>query len=192
MNKRVQSLLLAFFVVAVLLIPLASTHAADLNGEFLGIPWGAPVSDLKEMKLLHRKGATSFYAKPGVVHSIYEVKVPEVIYGFHENRFFAVYVNIKEMETFSRVKRYIVEKYGEPKRSAGLKSKQVVLKWKHQDVRIKLKNKNQYEKMKLAFYYLPISRSLNEAELEETQSGGVQFLPIEKDRVPDLIPLLRF
>jgi hypothetical protein len=80
---------------------------------------------------------------------------------------------------FERVKAHISEKFGTPKTILKMKTRQTIYRWKHQDIKIKLKLFEVEGKMKLAFYYAPLSSKLNEA-----QRGSYPTVP-ERVTAPD-------
>jgi hypothetical protein len=53
-----------------------------------------------------------------------------------------------------------------------MKSQQTIYRWKHQDIKIKLKLFEVESKMKLAFYFAPLSSQLN-----EVQRGAFPTIP---------------
>jgi hypothetical protein len=46
--------------------------------------------------------------------------------------------------------------------------------------------------MKLAFYYSPLSKEVNESRVEEFPDKSYRFFPIEKGKKWERIPLLEF
>jgi len=68
----------------------------------------------------------------------------------------------------------------------------LVYKWKQQDVVIKLKMNKPARKMKLAFYYRPLSSKLNAKQWEELDTNSFHFVPIEKDKKPEKFILFEF
>jgi hypothetical protein len=81
-----------------------------------------------------------------------------------------------------------------------MKNEQQIFTWKEGNIKIKLKHYQQDGKMKLAFYYMPLSETVNEAQQEELQEKTWTLFPIEKVKTPEnlkpedlpSIPLLRF
>jgi hypothetical protein len=57
---------------------------------------------------------------------------------------------------------------------------------------MKLKFNQKDLRMKLAFYYTPIANQVNEQEAEANHQKSIQFFPIERDKKPDVMPLLTF
>ena len=139
-------------------------HAAELNESFLGVKWGTNISELPKFKKISGKDDIAYYTNPAKVYTVFEVENPLVIYGFYKDQFFATYIQINSFSVFERVKDHISEKFGESKTKLKMKARQTIHKWKHQDIKIKLKLFELEGKMKLAFYYSPLSNKLNEEE----------------------------
>ena len=139
-------------------------HAAELNERFLGVKWGTNISELPKFKKISGKDDVAYYTNPAKVYTVFEVENPSVTYGFYKGQFFATYIQINSFSVFERVKDHISEKFGESKTKLKMKARQTIHKWKHQDIKIKLKLFELEGKMKLAFYYSPLSNKLNEEE----------------------------
>lgn len=156
------------FVIYGLAIFFALTgvlHAADLNESFLGVKWGTNISELPNFKKLSGQEDVAYYENPTKIYTVFEVENPSVIYGFYKDQFFATYIQVDTFKVFERVKDHISEKFGTPKTILRMKSRQTIYRWKHQGIKIKLKLFELEGKMKLAFYYTPLSDKLNEAQL---------------------------
>ena len=147
--------------VAVLFFFSNLVVAADIKDGFLGVKWASRVSELPEFKKLSGKDDVAYYENPTKIYSVFEVKDPTVIYGFYKDQFFAAYIQVDTFNIFNRVKDHISEKFGQPKTILRMKSRQTIYRWKHQDIKIKLKHYESEHKMKLAFYYTPLSNKLN-------------------------------
>jgi len=118
-----------------------------------------------------------------------------VVYGFYQDKFFAVYIGVDTIETFGEIRKNIKSRYGLPNTSTSMKSGQTVYKWKHENVRIKMKIIQKEDKMKVGIYYLPLSGKLNEADiaaLETFHDTSYRFFPIDKNKTPRMMPVLEF
>jgi len=187
-----------FFLIGMV---AASPVAADvLQSEILGVKWGTDIAALKNFEKLWQKDSVSFYLNPGVNHTIYEIQVPEVVYGFYSGKFFAAYAKIDDPAVFSRLKSELTAEYGDPRITQTMKNEQRIFSWKKGNIKIKLKQNQQDGKMKLAFYYMPLSETVNEARQEELQEKTWTLFPIEKGKAPEnlkpedlpSIPIFRF
>ena len=140
---------------------LGFVDAADIQEGFLGVKWATRVSELPEFKKLSGKDDVAYYENPTKIYSVFEVKNPTVIYGFYRDQFFATYIQVSTFNIFNRFKDHISEKFGQPKTILKMKSRQTIYRWKHQNIKIKLKHYESENKMKLAFYYTPLSNKVN-------------------------------
>lgn len=190
-NMRVSKIL--FIIAVTFLVYAPSLHAADLQGEIFGLRWGSRQSGMNSFfTKVWSSSNVDFYIKPGEVRTINDVVVPEVIYGFYKDQFFAVYIKIDSIEVFDDFRRYMKSKYGIPQKTMSLKKDQTIYHWKYEKIKIKLKIYGKDNYMKLAFYYTPLSSKVNEAQKEKFQTESFKFLPIEKDKRPTSMPLLVF
>ena len=138
--------------------------AADIQDDFLGVKWTTNISELPDFKKLSGKDDVAYYENPTEIYTVFEVKNPSVIYGFYKGQFFATYIQVNTFTVFERVKEHISEKFGPPKTTLKMKARQTIHRWKHQGIKIKLKLFELEGKMKLAFYYTPLSNKVNEAQ----------------------------
>ena len=164
----------------------------SLESEFLGLPWGNDIRHHKGYQLLYEKGDLRYFIQPDTARVVKGFKITRVIYGTHQHRFFAAYLLIDSMETFDDIKAYMEKRYGFPKVTWSVAGDQTTYKWKYKTVRMKLKFNQQDRRMKLAFYHAPIANQVNEAEAEASQQKSLQFMPIERDKKPENMPLLVF
>ena len=196
-----MKLLLKLFPFFLMVMLAVNPAAADiLQSEILGVKWKTDISTLKNFEKLWQTDIVSFYVKPDVSHTLYEIQVPGVVYGFYSGMFFAAYVKIDDPAVYSRLKRKLTAEYGDPKTTQTMKNEQQIFTWREGNIKIKLKRYQQTGKMKLAFYYLPLSETVNEIQQEELQEKTWALFPIEKSRTPEnlkpedlpSIPILRF
>jgi hypothetical protein len=179
-------------IVLAVLTAAAAAHAESIRDGFMGTKWTADITSLEGFSKLYSKNDVDFYINPQKVYQIGNYTVREIVYGFHKGKFFAVYIQIKEMEIFSDIKRYMKSTYGDPQISFSMKSDEVVDRWKTGTVKIKLKNNRKTGKMKLAFYYKALSAEINEELQEKFSEEAVRVLPVDKKKKPQALPLLTF
>ena len=179
-------------ILAAILLAIGVTGAADLEAGFLGIQWASPAAHQEGLTRLYERKNVVYYIQPNIVHTINEIPVPNVVYGFYEHQFFAVYIKLESEEVFGKFRNYLKSQYGIPDKSFSMKTSETVYKWKQGEVKIKLKTNEENYRMKLGFYYLPLSKKVNEERMEIFHGRSLQFFPIEKDEKPETIPLLRF
>ena len=162
--RRLQCLV---YGLAILFLITSPVYAAELSEGFLGIKWGTNISELTGFKKLSGDGDVTYYRNPAKTYTVYEVENPSVIYGFYKDEFFAAYIQVGTYTVFERVKERLSGKFGEPKTTLKVKTRQTIHRWKHQKIKIKLKLYEMEGKMKLAFYYTPLSNKLNAAQQGE-------------------------
>jgi hypothetical protein len=179
-------------ILAAIFLAIGVTGAADLEAGFLGIQWASPAAHQEGLTRLYERKNVVYYIQPNIVHTINEIPVPNVVYGFYEHQFFAVYIKLESEEVFGKFRNYLKSQYGIPDKSFSMKTSETVYKWKQGEVKIKLKTNEENYRMKLGFYYLPLSQKVNEEQMEKIHSRSLQFFPIKKDEKPEIIPLLRF
>ncbi len=171
--------------------PIHAETALPLEKAFLGLPWGADIREHDGFKFLHGKEELRFYAKPGVVRMANGIRVAQVIYGTYKYNFFAAFLMLDTPESFAELRNYMASRYGFPKTSYQARSQMTTHRWRYRQIKMKLKSTEDGRQMKLAFYFTPISRQVNETFVERQQKG-TRWLPIEKDKKPEALPLLQF
>jgi hypothetical protein len=166
--------------LAIMCILTGVLHAAELNEAFLGIKWGTHISELPQFKKISGKDDVTYFKNPAKIYTVFEVENPSVIYGFYKDQFFATYIQVDTFTVFEKVKEHISEKYGPPKTTLKMKARQTIHKWKHQKVKIKLKLFELEGKMKLAFYYTPLSNKLNAAQQGSFPAGTERVFTLDE------------
>ncbi|MBW1636998.1 MAG: hypothetical protein JRJ68_12070 [Deltaproteobacteria bacterium] len=178
--------------ISVILLLGTFSAAADLRDGFMTYKWGTDISRYGELKKLYSKKDISYYSNPGESYTIDDISIDNVIFGFYNDSLFAVYITIDSLEIYDRVKLHMKLKYGLPDTKTSTKDYLTALKWKYQDVTIKLKTEEIEGKMKLAFYYRPLSKKLNKEQLGTIDESSLRFFPIDKTKTPRLVPFLEF
>jgi len=162
----------------------ASALAIDLETGFEGIDWGASIYSQPGLKAVGEKDDVTYYQNPNRLHEFEGVTIERVVYGFYKKSFFAAYMEIDELELFAKIRNKFRNTFGNYKTSTSLKTTLTVYRWKHKDVKIKLKYREASGKMKVAFYYIPISEKVNEGDQEGYQEHSIRLVPIEKGKRP--------
>ena len=183
---------IAIFAVSFMLFLGSFSVAAELNEGFMKYKWGENISQYEGLLTqLYTKGDVSYYSNPGESYVLDDISIDDVIFGFYKESLFAVYIGIDTLEIYERIKQRMQIKYGIPDNKTTARD-QLTLKWKYQDVNIKLKIDELKGKMKLAFYYSALSHDLNKNQLDEINEKSFRFFPIEKDKKPEKIKFLVF
>jgi hypothetical protein len=168
------------------------SFAAELQDGFMGYKWGESISQYAQLTGLYTKGDVTYYSNPGESFTVDDMSVDDVVYGFYQGSLFAVYIGIDALETYDRVLLHMKLKYGFPDTKTSARDHLTTIQWKYQDVAIKLKTDEVGGKMKLAFYYRPISRDLKKDQIDEISETSYRFFPIDKTKTPKMIPFLEF
>jgi len=178
-------------ILALGLLHIATPTNAGLQQGFQGIGWGSPSAATPALTRLHEKGDVTYYARPNEVRTIRDLPVGRVIYGFYRDRFFAAYLHIVSEQAYGEIRSRLMGSFGPPRRTAHSPDETVSI-WKAGDIKIKLKRGNKKNRDKIAFYYAPISNKLNETTQEKSFERSYRFLPIDKNKRPQMLPLLEF
>ena len=177
-------------MTAILLMSYNAT-AAELKDGFFGVEWNANLSELSGFKKVGENLNVIYFANPERVFTIDDVKIPDVLYGSYTNRFFAVYINIQTIEVFSHLRRGFNSKFGVPRISMGSPAQQTTYQWKSEKAKIKLKTYENQNNMKLALYYTPLSRQVNEAQQEAfVENFSNPMFPLDERRMQEAIDFM--
>ena len=101
----------------------------DIGEGFSGIQWGTDIKDLETFEKAYTKDNVDFYLNPDKVHSRENGTPITVFYGFSDNKFLAVYIDLETMEMYGKVNTYILKNYGNfPDESYSTKTNQITKK----------------------------------------------------------------
>ena len=141
-------------------------YAEDIKDGFLEIKWGAHISELTGFDKISAKGDVCYYRNPQKTYNVFGLDTASVILGFYQGKYFAAYIDVESIETFNRIKSHLTQKFGSPKTTLKTQNQQTILTWKHESTRARLKLYEKEGRMKLAFYYIPITAEVNKAQRE--------------------------
>ena len=146
----------------------APVQAAELESGFMDTKWSTPAKDLKGFTKVGGSEKIAYYVNSQRKYTFFGNEVSDdVVYGFYDDKFFAVYANIIEIDIFSQIKSYIQRKYGVPSKiSRETRGDLTTYSWKLNQTQIKFKHHETSGKMKISFYYLPIANQVN-AEIKQ-------------------------
>jgi hypothetical protein len=163
-----KSVLKTIMVAAVLGMLSAPAQAAELDSGFMDTKWSTSAKDLKGFTQVGGSDKIAYYVNPQRAYTFFGTEVPDdVVYGFYDDKFFAVYATIEGIDIFSQIKSYIQHKYGVPNKvSRETPGNLTTYSWKLNQTQIKFKHHETSGKMKIAFYYLPIANQAN-AEMKQ-------------------------
>jgi hypothetical protein len=168
-----------------------AAQAADFDREFLHKPWGASLSEFTGYVSVGVSGKLAYYVNPKQAYTIFGTQITDLVYGFFEEKFFAVYASLEAIEAYSTIKREIQQKLGLPKISMEARGSLTTYSWMTGDTRIKLKYSEASGKMKLSFYYLPIVSQVNfELHREMEEEPPEPRFPLSQTRRKEAVELL--
>jgi hypothetical protein len=159
--KRLRQVI---YILVFMLIGLEILHAADLKDGFLGIQWGTSISELPDLVKVSEKNDVSYYRNQKKSYTVFDIETPSVVFGFYKDKFFAAYVQVESIQVFDRITDHLTQIFGSPKKILKVIEQQTIYRWKYEDTKIKLKLYEKEGKMKLSFYYTPLSVKVNEAQ----------------------------
>lgn len=189
-DKVMRKPIYLIVIVAVFLVSSSAT-AAELKDGFFGIEWTANLAELSGFKKVGENLDVIYFANPERIFSIDDVKIPDVLYGSYSNQFFAVYINIQTIEVFSSLRRGFNSKFGVPRISMGSPEQLTTYQWKSKKTKIKLKTYENKNNMKLALYYTPLSRQVNEAQQEAfAENFSNPNFPLDERRMQNAIDFM--
>jgi hypothetical protein len=169
-------------IIIIIISSIGSIQAADLKDGFMGTRWKTDLSASPDFVKIDEHDEISNYIKPSAVHTVGDIRIYPVIYSCFANEFFAVYIQ-NDIIIFSQLRNYFNQKYGSSNTTTRLNPHRTIHTWNHHDVKIKLKLNRETGKIKLSFYYTPLSAKVNEKRLEAYQENTRRFLDrIDKER----------
>ena len=154
---------LGFWIV---LLFISSAAAEEPKDGMHGMPWGSSVDQFAHLTAVREAAPVTYYINSNMNYMVSNQPVPEVIYGFYEGRFFAVYIKLRSPDQFFNLTRHFTSKYGKPKEDHIAHMQQTVYRWRESDIKIKLKMTESTGNIKLAIYYAPLASKLNQAIVE--------------------------
>ncbi len=144
--------LLATISLVVLLLGCSGSSASGEPDSFRNIKWGADVSSLSGLNRIAGEGDLAFYTKENDSLQFDGLKVDQVIYGFHKNRFYTVMIYFPG-PGFNKMKEIMSGKLGEPGMPDKTPSKLV---WDGSTVTVLLTSSGDSETARLAYLYKPV------------------------------------
>jgi hypothetical protein len=179
-------------ILVYLLGGIGVSQAAELQDGFMGIQWGTDIADLPDFVKVAQKHDVTYYGNPKKSYTLFNVDVPYVTYAFHSAKLFAAYVDIASIDMFGKLKDHISRKYGRPRTTLKFNEGQRIYNWKHQDTKIKLKLYENEGKMKLGFYYEPLTRKVNKAQREAFPPPRKPVFPLDERRLGEAMEVFGF
>jgi len=170
---------------------MGTLQAADLDREFLNKRWGAPLSEFQEHVQVGGSGKIAYYVNPKQAYTLFDTQVTNLVYGFYDEKFFAVYAGIEAIDSYSTIKRGIQHRFGAPKISMESRGALTTHSWMVGETRIKMKVSEASGAMKLSFYYMPLAGQANaEFQKEMDAEPPEPVFPLSPIRQKEAVELL--
>ncbi|MHC1729010.1 MAG: hypothetical protein AB9866_23945 [Syntrophobacteraceae bacterium] len=138
-------------VVAFTLLGCGSPAASEPDG-FRGVKWGADFASLSGFSQIAKEGDLVFYEKQDDSLQIEEVRLEQVIYGFHKGRFYTAMVYFPSTG-LTRVKEIMTRQFGAPATPDNTPSKAL---WDGSNVSVLLALSGNADSARLVYLYKPI------------------------------------
>ena len=168
-------------VAAALGMLFVPVQGAELESGFMGTKWATPAEELKGFTKVGGSEKFAYYANAQRKYTFFGKEASDhVVYGFYDDKFFAVHADIEGIDIFSQIKSYIQKKYGVPsKTSRETRGGLTTFIWRLKQTQIKFKHHETSGKMKISFYYMPIAKQANAEMIKnlEAEPPGFVFPP---------------
>lgn len=183
--------LIAVGIIIIIISSIGTIHAANLKDGFMGTMWKADLSASPDFVKIDEQNEISNYVRPSVVHTVGDIKIYPVIYSCFANEFFAVHFQ-NDIIIFSQLRNYFNQKYGSSRTTTRINPRRTINTWNHHNAKIKLKLNRETGKIKLSFYYTPLSAKVNEIRLEAYQENTRSFLDrIDRERALEILDMMQ-
>jgi hypothetical protein len=165
--------------------------AADFEKGFLDKPWGAPLSEFPGYVSVGGSGKIAYYINPKQAYTIFDTQLSDLVYGFYNEKFFAVYAALDAIDKYAAIKHQIQQRLGVPRISMESRGSLTTYSWKTGETRIKMKYHDGSGAMKLSFYYLPMANQVNaELQKEMDEEPPQPLFPLSNARQKEAVEQL--
>jgi hypothetical protein len=152
------------YVIVFILTGHATLYAIDLKDGILGIRWETNIADIEDLVKVAEKDDVAYYKNSKRTYTVFHIETPYVVFGFYRDALFAAYVQVESIQVYNRTIELLTEKFGPPQKILKVIEQETIYRWKNENTKIKLKLQEKEGKMKLGFYYTPLSVKVNEAQ----------------------------
>jgi hypothetical protein len=159
------------------LVASPCVRAAELTAGVHGMAWGSHAADHAQLTRIRTTGAVSYYVNRDMIYRAADQTVPGVVYGFYQDRFFAVYIRLRSPNQAYYTDKHFTAVYGPAKVSTNGAGRQTIYRWQDDDLKIKLKIDDAGGASKLGIYYKPLATQLNQAQVEDVPPGTFPTAP---------------
>lgn len=189
-QRRADRLLVALVLAGIVALhaPLHAKPGDGIRNGIGGLAWGVNLADLEGLEVLYKKGDALYCVDRNRSYTVEKFNLGYIIYGFYKNKLYSAHVKITELDVYSVVKQKLIDAFGVPRFTMDMDGE--IYTWKDKDLKVKLKRSQDATRMKVSFYFAPLSNLLSAGDRK--QEDAIRFLPIEKGKTPNMIPLLNF
>ena len=177
-------------IMTIVLTGMTAT-AFDFTKGMHGMPWASNISQHDHLTKIHETDHAAYYVNSNMIYQVSNQPVPDVIYGFYQQQFFAVFIKLRSPDQFYQTKRRFSARLGQPKVTSNAATKESVYRWKDGESKIKLKMNDTTKAIKLAIYYTPLSNQVNQARMEQQFSDMLDTMPSKPSKDTPSEPLFR-
>ncbi|EFL50371.1 conserved hypothetical protein [Solidesulfovibrio fructosivorans JJ]] len=96
---------------------------------FRGLRFGRKLSGIPGLTPAYREGAAAYYRRPGDSLELGDLRLTDILYGFFQDRLFAVVMRVGEGGDFEALRRAYIAKYGPPRAIAATLEEELVWSW---------------------------------------------------------------
>jgi hypothetical protein len=175
--------------IGMLLLMCTAARGFGRHAGIHGITWASSAGDHEHLTRVRGDGPVRYYVNRNMIYRAANQPVPGVIYGFFQDRLFAVYIKLRSPNQVYYLEKRFRAEYGAAKVKMNKAGNRTIYRWKKDDIKIKLKIEENDRDLKLGIDYIPIAAQLNQALLEEAPSTLHQRAPA-KDPSTVSAPLL--
>ncbi len=181
------------WLAGIISIVLAGTSATafDFTKGVHGMPWASSISQYGHLTEIHETDHAAYYVNSNMLYQVSNQPVPDVIYGFYQQQFFAVFIKMRSPDQFYQTKQRFTAKLGQPKITSNAATKESVYRWKAGDAKIKLKMNDTTKAIKLAIYHIPLSSKVNQARMEQQSFDMLDTMPSKPSKATPSAPLFK-
>ncbi len=178
--------------MGIILLWGAAARALYIHQGIHGMKWGGSIHNYERMVKVHQNNLAKFYIKEGTRYYAADQPVSRVSYGFYRDQLYAAFIKLRSADQFSKLAEIFSEKHGTPRVSYEDEGKQIVFRWKVENIKIKLKMKDSIGMYKLAFYYSTLSDQLNQEQLDQIPVQAYGPAPPEDRDAVEILPLVEY
>ena len=186
MRRLPHGVLTTLMMMALLCVP---AQGFELQAGVHGMAWGSSPADHDHLVRIREDGPVSYHVHRNMRYRAANQPVPGVIYGFFQDRLFAVYIKLRSPDQAYHMEERFRAEYGPAKVTTSSAGGQTVYRWQDQAIKIKLKIIESTDEIKLGIYYRPLVTQRNQVQIEAVPPATFHHAPV-KDQPTESAPLL--